>query len=194
MKRVTELAHEAVRAVVVPGDTVVDATVGNGHDTLFLAHCVQPGGKVYGFDVQEEALSAARGRLAAAEVGEAWLHLVHEGHEEMARIVEGPVAAVMFNLGYLPGGDHAVTTRPQTTRRALEQGMDLLRPGGVITVVCYRGHPGGVEESGVVRVWASALEGCAVEVIGREETVNGPFLVVVRRVDTARADEGPWLQ
>jgi SAM-dependent methyltransferase len=144
--RVTARAHELVRAVVRPGETVIDATVGNGRDTLFLAQCVGPRGRVIGFDVQPEALARARERLLAAGVGEDRLTLLACGHEVMGRHVDAPVGAVMFNLGYLPGGDHGLITRPETTVAALHWAAGSLRKGGVLSIVCYPGHPGGRDE------------------------------------------------
>ncbi|MBB4088840.1 threonine dehydrogenase-like Zn-dependent dehydrogenase [Salinibacter ruber] len=86
---------------------------------------------------------------------------MHAGHQTLARHIEeaerGRVGAIMFNLGYLPGGDHSVVTRPETTRQALDAGTEALRPGGVITVVAYTGHEGGDEEADAVEAWASAL-------------------------------------
>ncbi|NIP93869.1 MAG: class I SAM-dependent methyltransferase, partial [Akkermansiaceae bacterium] len=96
--RVTERAHEMVRVVVQPGETVIDATIGNGHDTLFLARCVGSGGLVIGFDVQKDALEATRRRLVEAGIEEERARLLLEGHQRLEAEVEGPVAAVMFNL------------------------------------------------------------------------------------------------
>jgi len=179
--RVTERAHEAVRAVVRPGDTVVDATVGNGHDALFLARLVGGSGLVIGFDVQNAALQATQERLARGGTGTGSLRLVSGSHEKMAEAVKGPVAAVMFNLGYLPGGDHALTTQSDSTVAALEQSLRLLRPGGVLSIVCYRGHPGGAEEAEAVCRWAQSKAGTVVEISGREESQSGPFLVLVKK-------------
>ncbi len=130
-----------------PGEVAVDATVGNGHDTLFLAQQVGAQGHVYGFDIQEEALARTRRRLEEAGLRDR-VTLLQMGHEHMAEAVpaawHGRIGAVMFNLGYLPGGsDRTCITRPQTTVPALEAALRLLRPGGVLTVVAYRGHPGG---------------------------------------------------
>jgi len=179
--RVTERAHEAVGAVVRAGESVVDATVGNGHDTLFLASCVGPSGSVIGFDVQQEALARATERLRAAQIDLAVFRPHWSGHENLAEWVTGPVAAVMFNLGYLPGGDHTVTTRGETTVRALRQAWKLLRPAGILSVVCYRGHPSGAEEAAAVVDEMRGLAGGEVEISGREETENGPFLVAARK-------------
>lgn len=157
---VLDFAHALAARAVEPGGLAIDATVGNGHDTLFLARQVGDTGRVLGFDVQEEAIEQTRRRLESEGV-EASVHLIHEGHETMKNHLEtshqGDVQAVMFNLGYLPGGDHSVITRPKTTLQALEDSSTILRPGGVITIVVYSGHEGGAEEAEAVRKWASAL-------------------------------------
>ncbi len=138
----------------------VGAPVGLGHATAFRARAVGAGGAVVISDVQEEALVETRHRLER-EALSAPVRLVHAGHQTLARHLEeaerGRVGAIMFNLGYLPGGDHSVVTRPETTRQALDAGTEALRPGGVITVVAYTGHEGGDEEADAVEAWASAL-------------------------------------
>jgi predicted methyltransferase len=154
------LAHQAVAAVLAPGDIAIDATVGNGHDTLFLAQQVGINGKVYGFDIQEAALDSAWQRLLAA--GEtAQVALYHAGHEAMAVLlpetVAGRVRAVMFNLGYLPGGDKQRTTGTSTTLAAVQAALSLLAPGGVISLLAYTGHPGGREETEQLKAWLAYL-------------------------------------
>lgn len=155
--RLTALAHDAVRAVVRPGDVVIDATVGNGHDTLFLSDLVGPTGSVFGFDIQPAALAAAANRLADRSN----VRLILADHvrlnEHVPAAFHGRVAAVLFNLGYRPGGDHTVTTRAETTLPALAATVPLIRPGGVLTVVAYRGHRGGTEETDAVRTYLSSL-------------------------------------
>ncbi len=157
---ILEHAHILAGRAVEKGGVAVDATVGNGHDTAFLARAVGADGSVVGFDVQEEALTETRQRLERDALS-APVRLVQAGHQALARHLEeaerGRVGAIMFNLGYLPGGDHSVTTRPETTRRALDAGTEVLRPGGVITAVAYTGHDGGKKEAEAVEAWASAL-------------------------------------
>ena len=145
--RVTERAHQSVRAVVRPGDHVVDATAGNGHDTLLLARLVGPDGRVIAFDVQEEAIAVTRCRLAANGIEEGRVSFVNGSHTMLRHYVDRPVAVVMFNLGYLPGSDHAHTTTRDETLIALAEGWETLRESGILSVVCYRGHPGGAEEA-----------------------------------------------
>jgi SAM-dependent methyltransferase len=160
---ILDAAHQCASEGLSGGDLAIDATVGNGHDTLFLLRQVGASGRVIGVDIQADALSATRARVHdadAALLGR--LRLVHDGHEAMRTHVEpadvGGVGAVMFNLGYLPGGDHAITTQPDTTVPALNAAFDLLRPeGGVLTVVAYPGHKGGAEETAAVAEWAADL-------------------------------------
>ncbi len=149
LPRVTEMVHELVSRRLRPGHAAVDATVGNGHDTLFLARCVGPGGRVEGFDIQPEAIAAARSRTA----GLPQVRLHCRGHEHMGEIAAGPVEAVLFNLGYLPSGDKRVITRSDTTLAALDAALGLLSPSGLLSVVVYPGHPGGGEESDAVEAW-----------------------------------------
>jgi len=154
---VLDAAHEFVESALHPGETAVDATVGNGHDTLALARAVGAEGRVVGFDVQAEALAATRERLAGVE-GTAEVDLIHDGHEHLARHMGAdPVGAVMFNLGYLPGSESSLTTRPETTLPALRAAAERLRPGGVLTVVLYTGHEGGPVEADAVEAWATDL-------------------------------------
>lgn len=156
-------AQRFVTERVRPGDFVVDATAGNGVDTLFLSGLAGPGGKVFAFDVQAAALEQTQKRLDAA--GEqamlAPVTLLHTGHEHMAESIpeayHGHISAVMFNLGYLPGAEHSVITKPPTTLTALEAALKLLRTDGILSAVVYPGHEGGHEEAQAVEAWVSAL-------------------------------------
>ena len=154
LPRVTELAHWLIKRFVSTGDTVIDATVGNGYDTLFLSDLVGTEGKVYGFDVQQTAIESARNRLGDRKNVE----LVHAGHEQLSTFVEDEVQAVMFNLGYLPGGDKNVKTLPDSTLKALSLGFDQLSSHGVISLVVYPGHDGGREEADAVDQWLQSLD------------------------------------
>ncbi len=157
MQRVTELAHLLIRPSIKPGDWAVDATAGNGHDTLFLAQSVGPSGRVFGFDIHETALAATDERVRGNEQ----VTLIHDGHEHMSNYLpdhmRGKLAAVMFNLGYLPGAQKHDTTRTETTLAALEQAIANVRVGGVVTLVVYPGHPGGAEEARAVESYAGSL-------------------------------------
>ncbi len=142
IKKVTDLAHYTVSMVIKEGDQVIDATAGNGHDTVFLAEKTGPTGHVYAFDIQEEALKVTAEKLKAKDLDRR-VTLIRAGHEDIAQHVDGPVAAVMYNLGYLPGGSRQVKTGYKTTLRSFEQALTLLKPGGIVTLVLYPGHPEG---------------------------------------------------
>jgi len=183
-ERPTVQAHREVAAVLRAGELAIDATAGNGHDTVFLASRVGESGRVLAFDVQAEAIAAARARVAAAGFADR-VGFIHGSHAGLAaQVAPESVAAVMFNLGYFPGGDHAVITRTDDTLQALAASRVALRPGGILTVVCYPGHPGGDEEAAAVVAWAAALDPAAdaVAVFRRDATLRpAPFLVRVRR-------------
>ncbi|HRQ91146.1 MAG TPA: class I SAM-dependent methyltransferase [Bacteroidia bacterium] len=152
--RVTHFAQDLVARHLPEGSRAIDATVGNGHDTLFLAQCVGVAGRVDGFDIQAEAIATTRERTK--HLPQVRLH--HIGHEAMESIVEGHVDAIMFNLGYLPSGDKSLVTRPPTTLAALGSAAALLSTGGILAAVVYPGHPGGDEEAAAVDGWFASLD------------------------------------
>ncbi len=139
------------------GGKVIDATVGNGYDTLYLAGRVGETGLVYGFDVQREALDATRERLSGAGMlGRC--RLILDSHENMDIYVSEPVDGVVFNLGWLPGAEHAVTTHAESTLKAVGKCLALLKKGGLMTICVYPGHPEGEKEKNALLEWASALD------------------------------------
>lgn len=151
------LSHLLLQNFVRDGYFAVDATCGNGHDTLLLAQLVGAGGHVWAFDIQQQAINATGVKLAEASRTNR-VTLIRSGHEELARYITSPVHAVLFNLGYLPGGDRNIITRPDTTESALKQSKELLMPNGIVIVTIYPGHNGGNEEQFTVENWASGLD------------------------------------
>ncbi len=154
---VVELASEFMARVLRPGDLAIDATVGNGHDTSFLAEQVGPTGMVIGIDIQDDALEATQSRLRSANL-EDRVHLIKSDHAQLDRVIDIDSArrqpkGIMFNLGYLPGGNHAITTEAESTIRALDVATSVIDPAGLITVVVYTGHQSGVRESAQLLQW-----------------------------------------
>lgn len=188
LPRIIEFAQSLMQATLRPGDLAVDATVGNGYDTCRLAEGVGAGGRVYGFDVQAEAVARTHRRLADAGLADRVV-LVREGHERLRAVVpaawHGRVRLVTFNLGYLPGGtDRTCVTRPETTCAALAAACDLLAPGGVVSVVLYPGHTGGAEEARAVEAWAAGCDARRFQVVSYRllnQPPHAPYAVAVER-------------
>lgn len=177
------LSHLFLRSFVRGGHTAVDATCGNGHDTLLLARLVGAHGHVWGFDIQRQAVAETGRRLAEAGLAER-VTLLPLGHEELAEHVTGPLQVVLFNLGYRPGGDRGIITRPETTGAALEQSPALLAAGGIVLVTVYPGHSGGAEEQAAVERWASGLDPRVFHCwrMGQTNVTTGaPYLLLVQK-------------
>ncbi len=156
---VLPFARSLLTTTAGPGDTVVDATAGNGHDTLFLAELVGDTGTVISCDIQEEAIHATRKRLdEAGHVSNIHLHQIgHERLTEITRFTESTIAAAIFNLGYLPKGDKTVTTNGVTTIAAIKQLFAQLKPEGLIVLVIYHGHPEGKMEKDDVMAYIQSM-------------------------------------
>ena len=177
------LSHLLLPSFVRDGQHAVDATCGNGNDTLLLARLVGANGHVWGFDIQQQALAETGRRLAEAELEER-ATLLHTGHEGLAQHVAVPVQAVLFNLGYLPGGDRSIITLPDTTASALEQSLPLLASGGVVMVTVYPGHNGGSDEQSAVEAWAAGLDPKAYHSWRMGQTnvsETAPYLLLVQK-------------
>ena len=191
MERLTETVHRILSERLKPGDVVIDATAGNGHDTLFLAQTVGPSGRVHAFDLQETAIEKTRQRLESA--GCKNVSLYQADHATMTSEIpaeyQGQIAAVVFNLGYLPGSDKSSITQTESTCAAITQGLAFLKPGGVMTVLAYPGHPGGLEEAQAVDRLLQALSGDEFTVRGHlSDQAHAPRLFVVTRREKSSQD------
>jgi glycine oxidase len=180
----TDLAHRIVRRALKRGDTAIDATAGNGFDTLFLSQCVGDTGNVYSIDLQQLAIERTREKLLSA--GKLGVTLIHGDHAALVSQLHQRgvrASAIMFNLGYLPGATKSLRTLPQTTVAALETAVALLNPGGVLTAIAYRGHDGGEAEFAAVSSALSTIsqQGHQLEIIESDETnPTSPVLFVLR--------------
>ena len=148
--RLVELAHSKIKKTLRSGDLCIDATAGNGHDSLFLATEVGPKGFVYAFDIQKDALMKTAERLRRNNLSDR-IKLIEASHTEIKSFIDekhqGNIRVAMFNLGYLPGGNHQIVTTGNGTTNALSSTYSVLQEGGMATVLCYRGHRGGVNET-----------------------------------------------
>ena len=166
--KTTVWAMEIVGRYVKPGDTVIDGTMGNGHDTLALAKLVGPEGTVIAFDIQPMALENTKALLEAEGMKDhPGIRLILDSNANVKNYVEpgeAGIAAILFNLGYLPGGDKTVTTTKEETLRAVSDAVELVKPGGLVAVVLYSGHEQGAEEKQALLDWAKELPAKAFHV------------------------------
>lgn len=182
LPNVLEVARRFIRERVGLGETVVDATMGNGNDTLFLAELVGPQGKVIAYDIQQEAAEKTRARLEREGVAKR-VDIRIVSHEEMNQVPD-TVGAIMFNLGYLPGGNKEVTTQAASTIRAIEAGLGLLKSGGVMTIIVYWGHDAGKIEKDAVEEYCVNLdqtEYLALKYQYVNQQNQAPFLLVIEK-------------
>ncbi|WP_277631479.1 class I SAM-dependent methyltransferase [Atopococcus tabaci] len=178
-------SHELLKETVGKGDSVVDATVGNGNDTVLLASLVEKTGTVYGFDIQQQAIDNTRQKLILTGLTPQ-VKLFHQGHETISDVVEESteLSAAIFNLGYLPKSDKSIVTKPDTTLKAFDAVLPRLRIGGKLIVVVYYGHEGGDAEKDAVLHYMKNLPQEDYDVLQYgfiNKTNAPPFLLAVEK-------------
>ena len=159
------LTHRFMAAHIRSGDVCVDATAGRGRDTLFLCRLVGETGRVLALDIQPDAVTATRRLLAEEGVADRAqvMELCHSRLAELA--APETVDGIMFNFGWLPGGDHTVFSQPETSVRAVEAGLRLLRPGGVMSLCLYYGRENGTAERDALLRYLSTVDNRRYSVI-----------------------------
>ncbi|MDG4656454.1 class I SAM-dependent methyltransferase [Ectobacillus antri] len=187
LDRVLPFARLLLEKAVRPGDYAVDATMGNGHDTCFLASIVGPTGKVFAFDIQEEALKQTKKRLSEQNMMDRAV-LFHSSHDQLLDALpadaNGHVTGAVFNLGYLPGGDKRIVTKPNSTIAAIQQLLQVMAPEGIIVLVIYHGHPEGQIERDEVIQFAMSLDQKEAHVLRYEfinQANNPPFIIAIEK-------------
>lgn len=179
--KITDWSKFIIENSVERGEVYIDATMGNGYDTAFLCELAGENGKVYAFDIQQAALDSTqaylqeRGLLSRAE-------LILDSHQEMGAYVKEPVAAICFNFGYLPNGDHQIATVPEVSVAAVEVGLELLKKGGIMSLVIYSGGDTGFAEKEQLLAFVKKLPIKAYDVIGCDfinRQGNSPMPVII---------------
>lgn len=180
LARAIQLSHELLTQRLSAGDTVVDATIGNGHDTVFLANLVGETGSVLGFDVQQQAIESTGEKTKDLRQ----VQLFHQGHEHIGSVYSGEIDAAIFNLGYLPGTDKQIVTQAETTITAIDAILTQLKPRGLICIILYTGHEGGNSEANTINEWAANLdqkEYTAITYQFINQKNNPPYLLAIER-------------
>ena len=183
INKITEVNKIFLEKVIQKGDVVVDATMGNGYDTVYLGNLVGENGKVYAFDVQEEAIISTRKKVIRDNM-EDRVKLILDGHENLDKYVEENVSCIVFNLGYLPRAKHVIITKPDTTLEAIKKGLSILKPNGIMSIAAYIGHEGGLEEKNHICKYLDNLDQKEYNVLHMEFTNqinNPPQLILVEK-------------
>ena len=156
--QITSWVHHFLEEHVQPGDVCIDATMGNGNDTALLSRLAGESGRVVAFDIQQMALDNTMQKLRKEECPKNY-ELVLKSHEFMDDYAQKEsVSCITFNLGYLPGGDHEKATKGDSSIRAIETGLDLLKKKGLMTVCIYSGGDSGFEERDAVLSYLKGLD------------------------------------
>jgi len=187
VQKIIPYAHQLLKAFVKQGDVVIDATVGNGNDTVLLSQLVGEKGKVFGFDIQAEAIERTTERLQnSLHIHNVQLFLA--GHEKVKSFVPeqfwGKISASIFNLGYLPKGNHQITTKADTTILAIQDMFEIMKSGGIIVLVIYSGHPEGKVEKEVVMDYVKSIDQTKADVL-LYQFINQknapPFIIAIEK-------------
>lgn len=157
--QITEWCHHFIKNHVKEGDCCIDATAGNGNDTQVLCELVGESGKVIAFDIQEEAVANTRKRLEQSGLSER-AEVVLDSHVYMGEYAkEDSVSCITFNFGYLPGGDHSLATKKESSIAAIHEGLRLLKKGGMMSLCIYSGGDSGFEERDAILTELKKLDG-----------------------------------
>lgn len=158
--QITRWCHDRIGQMMPHPADCLDATAGTGRDTVFLLEISDTSGTVTAMDIQQEAIDLTEKRITQEMPDhKKRLRLIRDGHQYMDRYFPPrSLDLILFNLGYLPGGDHKLATRPDTTISGLNHALTLLRPGGLVSVLIYSGGDSGYEEKEAVLEWAGSLD------------------------------------
>lgn len=186
MQKVIPFAHDLLKEIIQSGDVVVDATCGNGHDTLLASQLTGDGGHVYACDIQEQAIKTTE--LLIKEHKRSNITLIQDSHamlgEYLPENLLGNLTAAIFNLGYLPRSDKSIITMADSTIQAVELLLPFLKKGGRLILVIYHGHEGGKEEKQAVVQMAEALNQDEYEVLRYQfinQQNNPPFVLAIEK-------------
>ncbi|AZB44050.1 methyltransferase domain-containing protein [Bacillus sp. FJAT-42376] len=187
LTRILPFCRNLLSEAVQPGSIAVDATAGNGHDSVFLAALTGEEGHVFSFDIQQEAIDATRRNLEDKGLSNR-VTLFHKGHEFAEELIpdeyHGNISGAVFNLGYLPGGNKEIVTSPEGTIESIRQLFRMLKPEGIIVLVIYHGHPEGKLEKQSVLEFLQSLPQEEAHVMQYQfinQKNNPPFICAIEK-------------
>lgn len=175
---IIEYTHAILASYITKNDMIVDATMGNGYDTVYLATIAK---HVYAFDIQRAALDHTIKLCESQHIDN--VTLFHTSHEHIVGLVKN-FKGVVFNLGYLPQGDHTVTTKKDITLSTIKMILSVLKPQGFICLVVYPGHPEGMAESKAIDAYMSTLDTSIYTVLKSHmpyQKNNPPYVLFIKK-------------
>ncbi|MBQ6817927.1 MAG: class I SAM-dependent methyltransferase [Bacilli bacterium] len=178
MEKVLDFVRNIISKRIKESDVCVDATCGRGNDTLFLAKLAK---KVYAFDIQKEAINSSKELLKEYEN----VVFINDSHENVNDYVTEEINVAMFNLGYLPKGDKNITTKSNTTISSIDKVIKKLEVKGIVSIVCYPGHPEGYRESMELLEYLRNINQKEYDIIRYDfinQINNPPFALIIERV------------
>jgi SAM-dependent methyltransferase len=176
------LAHFFWEHTLSSTSWAIDATCGNGKDTRKLAELTPKGG-VIALDIQKEAIEGTKRALEGDLTSQ--IHLFHQSHEKFPLLVyKFPISLIIYNLGYLPGGNKSLTTETASTLKSLREALSLIIKGGMISIMCYPGHPeGGVEKTALLTMISSIdTQKFSVNEYHSLTTPTAPSLLIIKKL------------
>ena len=186
IKGILQYAHHLLEETVEKGETVIDATCGNGNDTLFLSKLAGSSGHVFAFDIQEQAIASTKQILTEHECTN--VTLIHDSHSFIEKYIpnelHGKIGGAIFNLGYLPKSDKSVITKSDSTITAIAAILSCLKKDGLIVIAVYHGHEGGKEEKDSVLEYVRGLNQKEFNVLQYHfinQKNSPPFLLAVQK-------------
>ncbi|TXL58174.1 methyltransferase domain-containing protein [Cerasibacillus terrae] len=189
--KILDFSHQLLKDCIKEGETVVDATCGNGNDTLFLSKLVGKTGQVYAFDIQEQAITQTKQLLE--ENKQVNVTLILDSHANMEKYlpetIKGKLGGAIFNLGYLPHSDKTIITKGNTTIRAIDILLDYIKKDGIIVLVVYHGHIGGKREKDLVLDYVTNLNQSYYQVLEYgfiNQKNNPPFIIAIQKRNQRR--------
>lgn len=151
-----QVVHQLLLERIRTARILVDATAGNGHDTLFLALNSPGNAKIFAFDIQAVAIENTQ-RLLWGNQQAGKVQLIHDSHTRLADYVQEKADVILFNLGYLPRGNKTITTCSNHTMSAVKTSLQKLNPNGSLGVVAYPGHAAGALEAEALAEYLQSL-------------------------------------
>lgn len=172
-KNISELAHNIVKTHCLNTNLAIDATLGNGYDTDFLSRIFR---KVYAFDIQSDVIDQNKAK------GLKNVEYILDSHENFLKYITS-ADCIMYNLGFLPGGDKSITTLTSSTISSMQMATNILNSNGIISIAIYEGHQEGRREKDAIMNFVSTLPKnkfgvMSHSVINRE---NAPSLIIIEK-------------